>query len=104
MVKNLLPLIQMFSFIQATPADQQAQAVSALFRAGAPTLLKLSQSQVELVIGLFNNPKALSPEGIPDEEVINDFFDQFKEAADPVPPLRVCCKNCGTMNKVILNV
>lgn len=103
MVNNLGTMLQAFSFLNGTPVEQQATAVTALFRMAASQYLNMNDEQVDLIIGAFNNPEILDTNGVPNESVIKEIFQQFNEAASEAAPLRIVCKQCGTMNKVVLN-
>lgn len=103
MVNNLGTMLQAFSFLSGTPPEQQATAVTALFRIMAPKYLNMNDEQVELILGAFNNPNIFDAKGVPNESVLKEIFQQFNEAASKAAPLRIVCKQCGTMNKVVLN-
>lgn len=94
---------QAFQFLQATPAEQQAAAMTALFRMAGPQYLNINANQVEVILSAFNNPQILDANGVPNEEMLNDIFQQFNAVATPAAPLRIVCKQCNTMNKVVLN-
>lgn len=102
-VKNLMQAFQAFQFLQATPAEQQAVALTALFRMAGPQYLNINADQVEVILSAFNNPQILDANGIPNEDLLDDIFQQFNAAATPVAPLRIVCKHCEKMNKVVLN-
>lgn len=102
-VKNMMQLLQGFKFLQATPAEQQASVVTGLFRMAGPQYLNINAEQVEIILSAFNDSDILDANGIPNEEALNNIFQQFNEAASPVAPLRIVCKQCNTMNKVVLN-
>lgn len=99
----MMQLFQGFKFLQATPAEQQASAITALFRMAGPQYLNINADQVEIILSAFSNPEILDANGVPNEEALNNIFQQFNEAASPVAPLRVVCKQCNTINKVVLN-
>lgn len=102
-VKNLMQAFQAFQFLQATPAEQQAAAITALFRMAGPQYLNINAEQVEVILSAFSNPQILDANGIPNEELLNEIFQQFNAAATPAAPLRIVCKQCKTMNKVVLD-
>lgn len=103
MVNGLGTMLQAFRFLQGTPADQQAAAITALFRMAGPQYLSMNAEQVEVIIGAFNNSEIFDASGIPNEDVLKEIFQQFNDAAFEAAPLRIICKQCGTMNKVVLN-
>lgn len=103
MVNNLGTMLQAFRFLQGTPADQQATAITALFRMAGPQYLNMNADQVEVILGAFNNPEIFDASGVPNEGVLKEIFQQFNDAASEAAPLRIVCKQCGTMNKVVLN-
>lgn len=99
----MMQLLQGFKFLQATPADQQAAVITGLFRIAGPQYLNINADQVEIILSAFSNPEILDANGIPNEEALNKIFQQFNEVATPAAPLRIVCKQCNTMNKVVLN-
>lgn len=103
MANNISTMLQTFRFLSGTPPEQQAAAVTALFRIAAPKYLGMNDEQVELILGAFNNPDIFDANGVPNESVLKGIFQQFNEAACEAAPLRIVCKKCGTMNKVVLN-
>lgn len=99
----MMQIMQAFQFLKSTPAEQQAAAVTALFRMAGPQYLNINPTQVELIISAFSNPDILDANGVPNEAALSEIFQQYNEAATPAAPLRIVCKQCNTMNKVVLN-
>lgn len=98
-----MQITQMFQFLNRTPAEQQTAAVTALFRIVGPQYLNINSAQVELIINAFNNPDIMDTNGVPNEAVLGEIYQQFNEAASPAAPLRVVCKRCSAMNKVVFH-